>query len=92
MVIEVEGGQELLGVLGPTERPAAVVPPVAEATDRRHQLLDAGEIAAAQRLVLEDGKEHLDQIQPGGIGRGEVQSDTGGLPSQACTLACLWVA
>jgi hypothetical protein len=37
--VEPEGGQDLLGVLGPTERLTALVPPVAEATDGRDQLL-----------------------------------------------------
>jgi hypothetical protein len=38
-----------------------LVPPVAEATDGRDQLLHAGEVAAAQRLTFDDGEEHLDQ-------------------------------
>src|SRR4029450_9691581 len=77
-----ERGQELLGVLGPAERLTALVPPVAEATDDRDQLLPAGGVAAAQRLAFDDGEEHLDQVQPGGIRRGEVQPDPrmGGQP------------
>src|SRR5215217_2713330 len=70
-----ERGQELLGVLGPAERLTASVPPVAEATDGRDQLLHAGEVAAAQRLAFDDGEAHLDQVQPRGVGRGEMQPD-----------------
>jgi hypothetical protein len=62
-----ERGEDLVGVLGPAKRVAALVPAVAELADRGHQLLDAGEVTAAQRLALDDGEEHLDQVQPGCI-------------------------
>jgi hypothetical protein len=66
---------------------------MAEPTDRRDQLLDAGEVATTQRLPLDDREEDLDQVQPGRKRRGEVCRWTRGwLASQACTLACLWVA
>ena len=76
-VFTLELGEDLVGVLGPGERLAALVPAVAEPTDRGHQLLDAGEVATAQGLALDDGEEHLDQVQPGAIGGREVQLDPG---------------
>jgi hypothetical protein len=47
-----------------------MVPAVAEPPDRCHQLLDAGEVTASQRLALDDREEGLDKIEPGRIGRG----------------------
>ena len=55
-------GQDLVGVLGPGEGTTALVPAVAEPPDRCHQLLDAGEVTASQRLALDDREAHLDQI------------------------------
>jgi hypothetical protein len=42
------------------------------------KLVHAGEVAAGQGLALDDGEEHLDQVQSGSIGGGEVQPDRGG--------------
>jgi hypothetical protein len=65
---------------------------MAEPTDRRDQLLDAGEVATTQRLALEDREEDLDQVQPGRNVGVKCRCTRGWLASQACTLACLWVA
>src|SRR6266498_5913420 len=68
-------GQDRLGCPGPRERLATMVPGVDEDPDRLHQIGDAGEGAAADRLASDDPKEDLDQVHPTRRGRGEVQSD-----------------
>ena len=67
--LTLELGEDLVGVPGPGEVTTALVPAVTEPPDRCHQLFHAGEVPAAQRLALDDGEEHLDQVQPGPIGR-----------------------
>jgi hypothetical protein len=67
--------QDLVGGLGPDEWVAALVPAVDEAADRTDEFLDAGEGASADRLSGDDPEEHLDQVEPGAGGRGEVQRD-----------------
>src|SRR3712207_9285344 len=62
-----------VGILGPGEWGAAVVPGVDEPLDGGDQVGDGGEAAAAQRLPGDDREEGLDQVQPGARGRGEVQ-------------------
>jgi hypothetical protein len=54
--LTLELGEDLVGVLGPGEGTTALVPAVAEPPDGGHQLLDAGEVATAQRLALDDGE------------------------------------
>jgi hypothetical protein len=90
--LTLELGEDLVGVLGPGEGTTALVPAVTEPPDRCHHLLHAGEVPAAQRLALDDGEEHLDQVQPGRIGRVKWRWIRGWLVSQVWTLACLWVA
>jgi len=68
-------GEALVGVLGPGQRLAALVRAIAEPTDRRDQLPNAGQVATTQRRALADRKDHLDQVQPPAIGRGEVRVD-----------------
>jgi hypothetical protein len=75
--LTVELAQDLVGVLGPAKRLATLVPTFAEPGDGGDQLLDAGEVAAAERLAFDDCEEYLDQVEPRGIGRGEVQLDAG---------------
>jgi hypothetical protein len=88
----VELGEDLIGVLGPAKRLTVLIPAVAEPTDHRNQLLNTGEVAAAQRLAIDDGKEHLDQVQLGSIGRGELQLHAGmlGRPDLDPLGACGW--
>jgi hypothetical protein len=75
--LTVELGEDLVGVFGPGEWLAALVPAIAESPDRGHQFLDAGEVAAAERLALDDREEHLNHVQPRGVGRGAMQLRAG---------------
>jgi hypothetical protein len=75
--LSTELGQELIGGLGPGERLAALVPAIAEPADRANERLEAGEVTAAQRLAVDDGEEHLDEVQPAHQGGREVQPDPG---------------
>jgi hypothetical protein len=59
-----EPGQDLVSVLDPNKRLAALVPRLAEAADRGDQLLHAGEVTPPQRLASDDREEHLDQVEP----------------------------
>jgi hypothetical protein len=55
--LRVELGEDLVSILGPGERLAALVPASTEPADRRDQLPDAGEVTAPQRLALDDRKK-----------------------------------
>src|SRR5688572_26398078 len=68
-------GQDGVGVLGPDERFAALVPAVDEAADGIYEFADGVEAAAADGLSGDDPEEDLHQVQPGPRGRGEVQGD-----------------
>jgi hypothetical protein len=57
-------GQDLVGLLGPHEWLAAVVPGVDEPADGIDQGADGREAAAVDRLPRDDREEHLDEIQP----------------------------
>jgi len=52
--LRLELGEDLIGALGPAERLAALIPAVAEPGDGGDQLLDVGEVAAAQGLAFDD--------------------------------------
>lgn len=54
-----------------------LVPALAEPTDCGGEIIDAGKVAAAERLAVDDGEEHFDQVEPGRRGRCEVQFDAG---------------
>src|SRR5213075_2050262 len=56
----------------PFERLAVGVVMRDELIDALHELLDAGERSAPDRLVGDQRKESLDLIQPGAVGRDEV--------------------
>jgi hypothetical protein len=67
-----------------------LVPALAEPTDRGGEVLDAGEVAAAKRLAVDD-EEDFDQVEPGRRGRGETQFDAWCLSaSRARPGACGW--
>ncbi len=57
---------------GSLEGPAVGVVGGDEAVDALHELLDAGERAAADGLVGDEGEEAFDLIEPGTVGRNEV--------------------
>lgn len=57
---------------GPSERLAVGVVVFDELIDALHKLLDAGERAATDGLVGDQGEEALDLIEPGAVGRREV--------------------
>ena len=59
-----ELGEDLIGVLGPGERVAALIPAVAEPTDRCHQRIHAGDVAATERLALDDRELAGKQVLP----------------------------
>jgi len=58
-------GDDGVGILGPGERSAAVVPGGDEALDGGDEIGDGREVAAAQRLAGDDRKERLDQVRQG---------------------------
>jgi sugar phosphate isomerase/epimerase len=68
-------GQDGVGVLGPDERFAALIPAGDEAADGIDELADGVEAAAADGLAGDDSEEDLHQVQPGSRRRGEVQRD-----------------
>jgi hypothetical protein len=55
-------GDDGVGILGPREGPAAVVPGGDEALDGADEVSDGGEVVATQRLAA-DRKEGLDQVE-----------------------------
>ena len=57
---------------GPSERLAVGVVVFDELIDALHKLLDAGERAATDGLVGDQGEEALDLIEPGVVGWDEV--------------------
>ena len=57
---------------GPSERLAVCIVVRDELIDALHELLDAGEGAATDGLVGDQGEEALDLIEPGAVGRDEV--------------------
>lgn len=56
----------------PLEGPAVLVVGRDEMIDSLHELLDAGERAAANGLVSDHREEAFDLIEPGAVGRNEV--------------------
>jgi hypothetical protein len=76
-----ELGQDLVGWPGPDERLTALVPAIAEPADRADELLDAGEVAAAKHLTVDDGEEDLDEVEPARRGGREVQRVANGSPA-----------
>src|SRR3954469_3062156 len=85
-------GDDRVGVLGPGERPAAVVPGGDEPLDGGDQVGHGGEAAAAQGLAGDDREERLDQVQPRPDVGVKCSRTRGWRSSQARTARCLWVA
>jgi hypothetical protein len=63
--VAVAVGEDLVGRLGPGARLAALVPASAEPADRAGELLDAGEVAPAKGLAVDDREEDLHEVAPG---------------------------
>ncbi len=73
----VDLGEDGVGVLGPGEGLAAFVPADDELANRGDELADGVNGAAADGLAGNDPEEHLDHVQPGRRGRGEMQLHPG---------------
>src|ERR1044071_2616789 len=69
--------QDGIGVLGPCEWFATLVPSVDEAANRIDELANGVEAAPADGLTGDDPEEDLDHVQPGPRCGGEVQRDPG---------------
>src|SRR6266516_5698083 len=69
--------QDLVGGLGPAERPGVGVPGGDPVPDVVFQGLDGGVDAAADQLVGEQAEPALDLVHPGGAGGGEVHVEPG---------------
>ena len=80
-------GEDGVGVFGPGEGLAAVVPGVDVGLDRGDQVGDGGEGAAVDGLAGEDAEEDLDQDV--GV---KCRVIRGWRASQAVTAGCLWAA
>src|SRR6185437_4380587 len=70
-----ERGQDLVGGLGPGERPGVVVPGGDPVPDVVLQGLDGGVHAAADQLVCQQAEPSFDLVHPGRAGRGEVNME-----------------
>jgi class 3 adenylate cyclase len=68
-----DGVEDLVGGLGPHKRPRVGVPGVGPGLDRCGELGHRAVGAATQPLAGQLGEPPLDQVQPGAVGRGEVQ-------------------
>ena len=88
-----EGVQDLVGGLGPGERPGVVVPGGDPVPDVVLQGLHGGVDAAADQLVGQQAEPALDLVHPRRAGRGEVDVEARvALASQVLISAVLWVA
>src|SRR4029077_188934 len=72
--------------LGPNEWYGARVVAVDESIDVIPELLDIGEGSAGQGVALENREPDLDLVEPGAVGRGEVEADIGMAGQPAITL------
>lgn len=67
--------EDLVGGLGPDEGMAAVVSAVDEGPDLGVEVPDRAVGAAVDGLAFDHRESDLDQVHPGGAGRGEVADD-----------------
>ena len=68
--------EDRIGSSGPREGLGVHVVGRYEVVDALHELLDAGERAAADRLVGDQREESFDLVEPGAVGRDEVHVPT----------------
>ena len=71
-----DGASDLLSGLGPDQRPGVLVPVFHESGDHPLQLRNAAETAAPDRLLADQTKPALYQIEPRGTGGSEVEIET----------------
>ena len=64
-------------ILCPDERDGARVVAVDESIDVISELLDTDEAGSGQRIALQNGEPDLDLVEPGAVGRREVEADIG---------------
>src|SRR5438093_10426086 len=76
---------------GPEEGASVAIVVLHELIDLGHELRDAGKGPAADGALRDERKPALDLIEPGRVGRREVEVVRGCRASQRRTLACLWV-
>ena len=72
--------------LCPNEWCGASIVAVDESIDVIPELLDVGEGSGGQGVALENGEPDLDLVEPGAVGRGEVEADIGMAGQPAITL------
>jgi len=77
--------------LGPGERHGGGIVGFHEGIDVILGLLDVGEASARQGVALQDGEPDLDLVEPGTVGRREVETDIGmaSQPAIVLGLVCL---
>jgi len=78
-----DGGEDVVGGLGPAERLGGGVVGVEIGVDRGFELHGGAMDAAAQGSVGEQGEEALDLVEPGRRGRGEVEGPAR-MPGELC--------
>jgi hypothetical protein len=86
-----EGFEDLLGGLGPDERPWVLVPVGNPRADVGLQGLDTLVDSPAEQLVGQEPEPPFDLVDPRRTDRGEVQVNRGCRPSQALIAGVLWV-
>ena len=72
-----EGFQDVVGGFGPDERLRVLVPGFDPGADVGFEFFDAAVGAAAQFAVGQLGEPAFDEVEPRGVGRGEVQVEPG---------------
>jgi hypothetical protein len=90
--LTVELGEDLVGGLGPGEGLAVLVPALAEAIDGGGELIDAGEVATAKGLTVDDGEDTSTRLSQDAEVGVKCSWMRGCLASQPRTTGCLWVA
>ena len=72
-----ESFEDVLGGLGPDERPGVVVPGLHPAPDVGFEGVDAAMVTALEQVFGEVGEPAFDLVEPAGVGRGVVQGEPG---------------
>jgi hypothetical protein len=86
-----DGASDLTSGLGPSQGLGILVPVLEEARNRPLQLGDAVETAAPDGLLADHAEPTLDQVQPRGAGRGEVEMEARMRTQPLRTAGWLWV-
>ena len=72
LAISGDGLEDIIGGFGPAEGPRRLVMVIDEGEDSILQFLDAAMNPAPDLTLGEKGEPALDLVEPGGVGRGEV--------------------